>query len=170
MRELRLTWLGRCAREPELDRESRGRACALGPELGTCEVEALARIGRPLGCCGERGPRVSRPSPGHIISLANHRHLPSHRPHILNDMSGEDLPNTDIITLTRYVLRILHRHPRKSPCAHRPRTRDPASHVLSDQFSLGAAATGDLTLLLTAIQTTSKFIATNVRKARLINL
>ncbi len=44
------------------------------------------------------------------------------------------------------------------------------SHVLSDQFSLGAVATGDLTLLLTAIQTTSKFIATNVRKARLINL
>lgn len=44
------------------------------------------------------------------------------------------------------------------------------SHVLNDQFSLGPAATGDLTLLLTAIQTTSKFIATNVRKARLINL
>ena len=35
---------------------------------------------------------------------------------------------------------------------------------------LGPVATGDLTLLLTAIQTTSKFIATNVRKARLINL
>ncbi|PCH37955.1 fructose-1,6-bisphosphatase [Wolfiporia cocos MD-104 SS10] len=59
-------------------------------------------------------------------------------------MSGEEPPSTDIITLTR--------------------------HVLNDQFSLGAAATGDLTLLLTAIQTTSKFIATNVRKARLINL
>ncbi|KAI0748343.1 fructose-1,6-bisphosphatase [Daedaleopsis nitida] len=59
-------------------------------------------------------------------------------------MSGEEQPNTDIITLTR--------------------------HVLADQFSLGAVATGDLTLLLTAIQTTSKFIATNVRKARLINL
>lgn len=44
------------------------------------------------------------------------------------------------------------------------------SHVLSDQLRLGAAATGDLTLLLTAIQVTSKFIATNVRKARLINL
>jgi len=43
-------------------------------------------------------------------------------------------------------------------------------HVLSDQFRLGAAATGDLTLLLTAITTTSKFIATNVRRARLINL
>ncbi|KZT07254.1 fructose-bisphosphatase [Laetiporus sulphureus 93-53] len=59
-------------------------------------------------------------------------------------MSGEEPPSTDIITLTR--------------------------HVLNDQFSLGAVATGDLTLLLTAIQTTSKFIATNVRKARLINL
>ncbi|OCH85308.1 fructose-1,6-bisphosphatase [Obba rivulosa] len=59
-------------------------------------------------------------------------------------MSREDQPNTDIITLTR--------------------------HVLSEQYKLGAAATGDLTLLLTAIQTTSKFIATNVRKARLINL
>ena len=43
-------------------------------------------------------------------------------------------------------------------------------HVLSQQFQLGAQASGDLTLLLTAIQTTSKFIATNVRKARLINL
>ena len=35
---------------------------------------------------------------------------------------------------------------------------------------LGTTATGDLTLLLNAIQVTSKFIATNVRKARLINL
>ncbi|THH27502.1 hypothetical protein EUX98_g6695 [Antrodiella citrinella] len=59
-------------------------------------------------------------------------------------MSNEELPSTDIVTLTR--------------------------HVLSSQFEIGAAATGDLTLLLTAIQTTSKFIATNVRKARLINL
>ncbi|TDL27479.1 inositol phosphatase [Rickenella mellea] len=57
---------------------------------------------------------------------------------------SEDFPNTDIITLTR--------------------------HILSDQLRLGPAATGDLTLLLTAIQTTSKFIANNVRKARLINL
>ncbi|KAH8117596.1 inositol phosphatase [Phellopilus nigrolimitatus] len=57
---------------------------------------------------------------------------------------AEEAPNTDIITLTR--------------------------HILGDQLRLGAAATGDLTLLLNAIQTTSKFIATNVRKARLINL
>jgi len=58
---------------------------------------------------------------------------------------GDDLAMTaDIVTLTR--------------------------HVLSDQFRLGATATGDLTLLLTAITTTSKFIATNVRRARLINL
>jgi fructose-1,6-bisphosphatase I len=59
-------------------------------------------------------------------------------------MSPLDEPSTDIITLTR--------------------------HVLSDQLRLGSTATGDLTLLLTAIQVTSKFIATNVRKARLINL
>ncbi|KAF7304883.1 Fructose-1,6-bisphosphatase [Mycena kentingensis (nom. inval.)] len=57
---------------------------------------------------------------------------------------AEEIPSTDIVTLTR--------------------------HVLHDQLRLGAAATGDLTLLLTAIQVTSKFIATNVRKARLINL
>lgn len=56
----------------------------------------------------------------------------------------EELPSTDLITLTR--------------------------HVLHDQLRLGADATGDLTLLLTAIQVTSKFIATNVRRARLINL
>lgn len=42
--------------------------------------------------------------------------------------------------------------------------------VLAEQFRLGPATAGDLTLLLTAIQVTSKFIATNVRKARLINL
>ncbi|TFK29938.1 fructose-bisphosphatase [Coprinopsis marcescibilis] len=59
-------------------------------------------------------------------------------------MSGQEPPSTDLITLTR--------------------------HVLSDQLRLGSAATGDLTLLLNAIQLTSKFIATNVRKARLINL
>lgn len=59
-------------------------------------------------------------------------------------MSDEQLPSTDLITLTR--------------------------SVLAEQFRLGPAATGDLTLLLNAIQVTSKFIATNVRKARLINL
>lgn len=59
-------------------------------------------------------------------------------------MAEEQLPKTDLITLTR--------------------------HILADQIRLGPAATGDLTLLLNAIQLTSKFIATNVRKARLINL
>jgi len=59
-------------------------------------------------------------------------------------MATEETPNTDLITLTR--------------------------HVLSEHIRLGESATGDLTLLLTAIQVTSKFIATNVRKARLINL
>ncbi|KAG1905639.1 fructose-1,6-bisphosphatase class 1/Sedoheputulose-1,7-bisphosphatase [Suillus fuscotomentosus] len=57
---------------------------------------------------------------------------------------SEQPPSTDLITLSR--------------------------HVMDDQLRLGAAATGDLTLLLIAIQVTSKFIATNVRKARLINL
>ena len=75
-------------------------------------------------------------------------------------MSNEEPPSTDLITLTRYdlfadIYNISHAL---------------YSHVLSDQLRLGAAATGDLTLLLTAIQVTSKFIATNVRKARLINL
>jgi fructose-1,6-bisphosphatase I len=55
-----------------------------------------------------------------------------------------EIPSTEIITLTR--------------------------HVLGEQIRLGDAATGDLTLLLNAIQLTSKFIATNVRRARLINL
>jgi fructose-1,6-bisphosphatase I len=53
---------------------------------------------------------------------------------------------------------------------HDSLTEELYRHVLSDQLRLGAAATGDLTLLLTAIQVTSKFIATNVRRARLINL
>jgi fructose-1,6-bisphosphatase I len=43
-------------------------------------------------------------------------------------------------------------------------------HVLSEQIRLGASASGDLTLLINAIEFTSKFIASNVRKARLINL
>lgn len=43
------------------------------------------------------------------------------------------------------------------------------SHVLSQQ-QRHQMATGDLTLLLTAIQTTCKFIATNVRRASLLNL
>jgi fructose-1,6-bisphosphatase I len=53
-------------------------------------------------------------------------------------------PATDLITLTR--------------------------HILSQQHELGERASGDLTLLLVAIQVTSKYIASNVRKARLINL
>ena len=70
-------------------------------------------------------------------------------------------PATDLITLTR--------------------------HLLAQQSSLGERATGDLTMLLVAIQVsppgflsqgnndadaqvTSKYIASNVRKARLINL
>ncbi|EJD53323.1 fructose-bisphosphatase [Auricularia subglabra TFB-10046 SS5] len=60
-------------------------------------------------------------------------------------MAGdEELPSTEIITLTR--------------------------HVPSAQMRLGPVATGDLTFLLNAIQLTSKFILTTVRRARLINL
>lgn len=57
---------------------------------------------------------------------------------------NDAMPSADLVTLTR--------------------------HVLSQQYTLGNAASGDLTLLLTAIQVTSKYIASNVRKARLINL
>lgn len=78
-------------------------------------------------------------------------------------MSREEPPSTDIITLTRYVTSAIS-------VGASGADEIPSSHVLSQQFSLGTVATGDLTLLLTAIQTTSKFIATNVRKARLINL
>lgn len=62
--------------------------------------------------------------------------------------NGDDYqpPSTDIITLTR--------------------------HVLNDGFQLAksSAASGDLTILLSSLQTTCKFIESNVRKARLINL
>lgn len=55
-------------------------------------------------------------------------------------------PSTDLITLTR--------------------------HVLNEGFNLArsSAASGDLTILLTSLQTTCKFIESNVRKASLINL
>ena len=76
-------------------------------------------------------------------------------------MSNESPPTVDLITLTRYV---------SSFSLNQSTPQPEPSHVLHDQLRLGDAATGDLTLLLTAIQVTSKFIATNVRKARLINL
>lgn len=44
------------------------------------------------------------------------------------------------------------------------------THTLADQARLGEKATGDLTLLLTALQTTCKTIAFNVRRATLLNL
>lgn len=95
---------------------------------------------------------ISRQSPLVVRSVAI-RFYPYHHAHHrlynrvtvrLMSTASEEPPSTDLITLTR--------------------------HVLHDQLRLGADATGDLTLLLTAIQVTSKFIATNVRKARLINL
>ncbi|KAG5221282.1 Fructose-1,6-bisphosphatase [Salix suchowensis] len=71
----------------------------------------------------------------------------------------EEPPSVDLITLTRCAV---------PQCAARISfpNRPSGRHVLHDQMRLGAAATGDLTLLLTAIQVTSKFIATNVRKCR----
>ena len=63
-------------------------------------------------------------------------------------MGAEDYspPATDIITLTR--------------------------HVLTEGFQRReqSAASGDLTILLSSLQTTCKFIESNVRKASLINL
>lgn len=63
-------------------------------------------------------------------------------------MTGQEYipPSTDLITLTR--------------------------HVLNEGFNLArsSAASGDLTILLTSLQTTCKFIESNVRKASLINL
>lgn len=44
------------------------------------------------------------------------------------------------------------------------------SHTLQQQAELGAQASGDLSILLTAIQTTCKTIAMNVRRARLLDL
>ena len=44
------------------------------------------------------------------------------------------------------------------------------SHTLQQQAELGGQASGDLTILLTAIQTTCKTIAMNVRRARLLDL
>ncbi|KAI5481906.1 mitogen-activated protein kinase kinase kinase 13 [Pseudohyphozyma bogoriensis] len=58
--------------------------------------------------------------------------------------SANETPNSSIVTLT--------------------------SHVLESQQHAGTEATGDLTLLLTAIQTTCKFIATNGKRASLLNL
>jgi len=73
-------------------------------------------------------------------------------------------PSTEILTLTRYVSGLY------LPLSSILTTHTRSSHVLSEQIRLGAVATGDLTLLINAIEFTSKFIASNVRKARLINL
>lgn len=57
--------------------------------------------------------------------------------------------------------------PSSAPLAH---AISSTRHVLNSQAASAPGAKGDLTLLLTAIQTTCKFIATNVRRARLLNL
>ena len=73
--------------------------------------------------------------------------------------------STEILTLTRCVFSV-----RLSGWLSLTVRGSLSRHVLSEQIRLGAAATGDLTLLINAIEFTSKFIASNVRKARLINL
>jgi hypothetical protein len=100
---------------------------------------------------------VYRPTLSVLYSLSRNNHSS-----LVANMSSEETPNTDLITLTRYDIPNCIKIVFSINANHR--------HVLSDQLRLGASATGDLTLLLTAIQVTSKFIATNVRKARLINL
>jgi len=74
-------------------------------------------------------------------------------------------PSTEIITLTRYVSNLY-----LLTSSILTILRVLSSHILSEQIRLGAAATGDLTLLLNSIGFASKFIANNVRRARLINL
>ena len=76
-------------------------------------------------------------------------------------MTEEKLPSTDLITLTRYVFIA-------GVCVDI--VIDSRRHILAEQHRLGASATGDLTMLLNAIELTSKFISNNVRKARLLNL
>jgi len=69
-------------------------------------------------------------------------------------------PSTVIITLTRYVsnLYLLMSSILTIPCVL-------SNHILSEQIHLGAAFTGDLTLLLNSIGFASKFIANNAQGA-----
>ncbi|MBW0531742.1 hypothetical protein O181_071457 [Austropuccinia psidii MF-1] len=79
-----------------------------------------------------------------VLSLSRIGHLLDFHPDWFKlSITMPEEVNTEIITLTRHVLNSQARTPQ---------------------------ATGDLTILLTAIQTTCKFIATNVRRARLLNL
>jgi fructose-1,6-bisphosphatase I len=77
------------------------------------------------------------------------------------NMSEQAPPSAEIVTLTRCE--------RTGEMRVTPLTTS-LSHTLNSQAKLGASASGDLTILLTAIQTTCKFISTNVRRARLLNL
>ncbi len=154
-----------------LERETEEvRACG-APEQSwrTCEV----------GSCRNRQPRWRRGAPAFRLSSL----LPSAPGLHITSPVPDSASHIPVHTYHSHVRRGAaqhrphHPHPVRAPALASPRALIEShllarthSHVLSDQFSLGATATGDLTLLLTAIQTTSKFIATNVRKARLINL
>ncbi|OMJ20953.1 Fructose-1,6-bisphosphatase, cytosolic [Smittium culicis] len=61
----------------------------------------------------------------------------------MSSFTNSDIPQTDLLTLTRYVLEMQRDHP---------------------------TATGNLTMLINAIQVGCKFVESCVRKARLINL
>lgn len=111
-------------------------------------------------------PRV-HPHPGtglYLVVFPNHRlFIPTTT---ISAMSIElQPPSTKIITLTRCVAGLYPLTSSTLTVRHAL-----SSHILSEQIRLGPAATGDLTLLLNSIGFASKFIASNVRKARLINL
>jgi hypothetical protein len=101
------------------------------------------------------------------VSLANHcLFIPTTTITSITAMSIEPQPpSTEIITLTRCVSSLNLLQSSTLTVRHVL-----SSHILSEQIRLGVAATGDLTLLLNSIGFASKFIASNVRKARLINL
>lgn len=80
------------------------------------------------------------------MNFYNNRQLSSHRfiNRMSNKASEEHHVDTDLVTLTRFIL--------------------------TSQKNVAPQATGDLTLLLNALQFAFKFIAKNIRKAELINL
>lgn len=82
-------------------------------------------------------------------------------------MAQEAPPSTELVTLTSCALSHISSE-RKAQQLTRPDVW--RRQTLSQQAKLGPQASGDLTILLTAIQTTCKFLSHNVRRARLINM